>query len=47
MNKLLTYLIIFSGLLLIPIMDVMAQENPDVVVVTTEGLWKHQASRYQ
>ena len=37
MNKLLTYLIIFSGLLLIPIMDVMAQENPDVVVVTTEG----------
>jgi hypothetical protein len=37
MNKLLTYLIIFSGLLLIPIMEVMAQENPDVVVVTTEG----------
>ena len=37
MNKLLTYLIIFSGLLLIPIMDVIAQENPDVVVVTTEG----------
>ena len=34
---LLTYLIIFSGLLLIPIMDVIAQENPDVVVVTTEG----------